>query len=145
MKFREQVRRPRPALDLTPMLDVTFNLILFFVVTTQFASEQQPAPDGLQVDLPRAAAAQVLPSEASVDLTVGPDGAVAIDGATVGRAELRGRLQSAAERDPNTLVVLRADRGVKHGEVVSVMDLARTLGLTRLAIATEPDGGAEAP
>jgi len=41
--------------------------------------------------------------------------------------------------------VLRADRGVKHGEVVSVMDLARTLGLTRLAIATEPDGGAEAP
>ncbi len=145
MKFAARTRRPRAALDLTPMLDVTFNLILFFVVTTQFASEQQPAPDGLQVDLPRAAAAQVLPSEASVDLTVGAEGTVFVDGTSVDRAQLRARLQAAAERDPNTLVVLRADRGVAHGEVVSVMDLARTLGLTRLAIATDPEAEASAP
>ena len=46
-------------------------------------------------------------------------------------------LERTAERDPDTLVVIKADTGVEHGRVVTVMDLARGRGLTRLAIATE--------
>ena len=46
-------------------------------------------------------------------------------------------LLNRAQRDPNTMVVIKADEGVSHGRVVSVMDLARNQGLTRLAIATE--------
>ena len=50
-------------------------------------------------------------------------------------------LTASAERNPDTLVLVQADEGVAHGRVVAVMDLARRLGLQRLAIATRAEGG----
>jgi glucose/arabinose dehydrogenase len=66
------------------------------------------------------------------------DAPVDIDG-------LRRVFREAAERDPTTLVVIKADASVSHGRVVTLMDLARSYSLTRLAIATDPEGKASAP
>jgi biopolymer transport protein ExbD len=136
-------RREDPSVDLTPMIDVVFQLVLFFMVTTTFASTS-----GLQIDLPRANAQQVVLDDDDVDVWLacsppeagGCDVSVLhVDEAPADLPTLEARCADAAAKDPNTLVVVRADRGVAHGEVVAVMDRARARGLTRLAIATDAD------
>ncbi len=125
-------RRPDPLIDVTPMIDVVFQLVLFFMVSTNFV--QSP---GIQVDLPRSSAQTVLSDDKDVNIWMTVEGAVYVDDEPVTAERLRELLKSRARSDPNTLVVIKADTGVPHGRVVGVMDQARAQGLTRLAIATE--------
>ena len=125
-------RRADPLVDVTPMIDVVFQLVLFFMVSTTFKT----AP-GIQVDLPRSSQDVVVAEDEDVNIWMTLDGELYIDEVPVDLAGLRTRLQRAADRDPDTLIVIKADTGVEHGRVVQVMDLARSRGLSRLAIATE--------
>lgn len=129
-------RRPDPLIDVTPMIDVVFQLLLFFMVSTTFISSP-----GIEVQLPRASNQVVMSEDRDIRVWVTSDGAVFVDDDPVDVATLRTRLRRAAERDPDTLVVIKADAGVPHGRVVTVMDVARQEGLGRLGISTEaPDG-----
>ncbi len=125
-------RRPDPLIDVTPMIDIVFQLVLFFMVSTTFV--QSP---GIQVDLPRSSAQTVLSDDSDINIWMTVDGAVYVDDNAVSTKQLRSLLQSRARVDPNTMVVLKADTGVTHGRVVVVMDMARAFGLTKIAIATE--------
>lgn len=133
-------RRPDPVIDVSPMIDIVFQLVLFFMVSTTFIS----AP-GIQVDLPRASADVVLSDKQDLDIWMTLDDEIYVDDEPVTLEELRSRLRRAAETDPNTLVILKADTGVVHGRVVTVMDMARGYGLLRLAIATEAPTSGGAP
>lgn len=137
MKFA-RARRPDPLIDVTPMIDIVFQLVLFFMVSTTFVD----AP-GIEVDLPRSSSDVVIAEKDELSIWMAVDGAVYVDEEPVDLAELRDRLRRTAETDPSTLIVVKADTGVTHGRVVTVMDLARSLGLDRLAIATEVAGGGE--
>lgn len=136
MKFGTR-RRPDPMIDLSPMIDVVFQLVLFFMVSTTFVT----AP-GIDVDLPRASTQTMLSEQSDIDVWMTLDGAILVEQEAVDAAGLRRRLREAAERDADTLVILKADTGVPHGRVVQVMDLARATGLSRIAIATDATGGA---
>ena len=125
-------RRPDPMIDITPMIDIVFQLVLFFMVSTTFISSP-----GIQVDLPRSSAQTVLQEKREVNVSVTPQGAIYVDNDPVSGTELRTVFRQRAEQDPGTLVIIKADTAVEHGRVVTVMDLARSEGLTRLAIATE--------
>jgi len=125
-------RRPDPVIDVTPMIDIVFQLVLFFMVSTTFI--QSP---GIQVDLPRSSAQTVLADDTDLNIWMTLEGAVYVDDVPVTTGELRQMLQARANVDPNTMVVLKADTGVHHGRVVLVMDMARAFGLTKIAIATE--------
>ena len=129
-------RRPDPMIDVTPMIDVVFQLLLFFVVSTTFVESP-----GFEVDLPRSSAQTVLDDSTDIDIWMTTDGSVYLDKQPVSASQLRAELRRRGQADPNTLVVIKADTGVSHGRVVAVMDQARANGLTRLAIAT--DAGAE--
>ena len=120
-------------LDLTPLIDVVFLLLIFFMVTTTFV----PDATGLQVDLPRSSSQEVIPEGEDLTLELGSDGTVSIEGRSLSSTELSAELRKAAAKDPGTLVILEADAELSHGRVVEVMDLARELGLTSFAIATE--------
>lgn len=138
MNFRGKGRsREHPAIDLTPMLDVTFNLLLFFVVTTNFRQQDDRHP-GIQVDLPRSSAQTILSDDEDIDVWMKVDGSLYVDEKPVDLATLRQIFRERAQVDPTTLVVIKADTGVSHGRVVTVMDLAKAFGLSRLAIATQP-------
>jgi len=128
-------RRPDPLVDVTPMIDVVFQLVLFFMVSTTFKS----AP-GIQVDLPRSSQEVVIAEDEDLQIWMTLEGSIFVNDQPVDLPGLTRVLQRTAERDPDTLVVIKADTGVEHGRVVQVMDLARGRGLSRLAIATEvPD------
>ena len=135
MRFSRHKARTEATIDFTAMLDVTFNLVLFFAVSTNFAQSQQNT--GFEVDLPRSSAEAVIQGDRDIDVWVGADGAVRVDEQPVDAEGLRALLTARAQADPTTLVILKADEGVSHGRVVAVMDLAKSLGLQRLAIATK--------
>ena len=125
-------RRAEPVVDVTPLIDIIFQLVLFFMVSTTFVT----AP-GIEVDLPRSSADTVLREQDDLSIWISSDGAVYVDDRPVDFSGLESAMDRAAQKNPNTLVMLKADREVDHGRVVAVMDAARNRGLTQLAIATE--------
>jgi biopolymer transport protein ExbD len=114
------------------MIDVVFQLLLFFMVTTTFISSP-----GIEVDLPRSSADVVIGDDEDLDVYLTLDGAVYVDDVAQSTADLLTLFERRAKQDANTMVILKADEGVSHGRVVGVMDMARGKGLTRLAIATD--------
>jgi len=133
VNFSSTRRRPPLALELTPLIDVVFLLLIFFMVSTTFVSDD----GGLAVELPRSENRDLIPEGRDVALAISADGTMQIDGEVHDLDQLRRKLKATAEEDPSTMVVVRADKDLAHGRVVEVMDLVRELGLTQFAIATE--------
>jgi biopolymer transport protein ExbD len=133
MNFRKRGRRPATQIDLTPLIDVVFQLLIFFLITTTFV--QNP---GIEVDLPKATTAQVAQDGEQVIVGVTKDGRYVHQGRAVSDDELeealKARMPTSPDRAP--VMVIQADEGTPHGKVVHVMDLARRLGYGQLAIAT---------
>ncbi len=126
-------RREELRVDVTPLIDIIFQLVLFFMVSTTFISTP-----GIQVDLPRSSAQTIIRDKQDMNIWVTGGGEIYVERDAVSAEELREALSEAAKKDPSTMIIIKADAGVEHGRVVSVMDLARAYGLTRLAIATDP-------
>ena len=135
MNFRPRRKPAGGFIDMTPVVDTIFNLLIFFALSMNFL-----ANPGITVDLPDASAPQVAPRDGDIRVAVTPAGGIRLDGAPVTLEALGLRLRELAgeRRDPQ--VHIRADRRVPHGLVVAVMDAARSAGLTRLAIMTQREG-----
>lgn len=117
---------------MTPLIDIIFQLVLFFMVSTTFVS----AP-GIHVDLPRSSAEVILRDRQDLNIWVTSEGSVYVGDRAVTWQELDDAFEQAATRNPESLVIVKGDQKVDYGRVVSVMDLARSRGLRRMAIATE--------
>lgn len=121
----------RRTLDLTPMLDVVFLLLIFFLLTSIFA---RPL---LHLDLPEAASGRAAP-EPEIALSIQRDETLALNDRAVSREELPAALSALlAGRTVDRQVSLRSDRGVPFGRVVEVMDLAKQAGAENIAVVTE--------
>lgn len=142
MSFRSTHRREQPNIELTPMIDVMFNLVLFFVVTTNFRYDQEQTPS-IEVDLPQASARAVLQDSTDLNVWVTAEGSVFLGEDPVDLEGLRRAFADRAAHNPQSAVVIKADEGVTHGRVVRIMDLARLHGLVNLAIATEASQGGD--
>ncbi len=118
-------------IDLTPMVDVVFLLIIFFMLTTTFITVES----GLPVDLPEAQTSVASPTNLPT-VTINSFGEVFFGGAEVTEAELAGLVRQALAESGQRTVVLRADQGVLHGQSVRIMDIIRQAGAERIAIAT---------
>ena len=133
MRSRRQLRRtrPTPILDMTAMVDVVFNLLIFFMVSTTFITVSQALP----VDLPQASTA--LPQASDLPtVTITADDAIFVGADEVTEENLVEVLSEEIERLGQSTVVLRADQTITHGLSVRVMDLITTAGGTRIAIST---------
>lgn len=125
-------RPRRVALEMTPLIDVVLMLVIFFMLTTTFVLSP-----GIEVDLPPGHTSQE-PRERDAIITMTREGAIYFQDAQVSLESLRAVLQRARNRQPELRVVIKADTLVPHGQVVSVMDMAKYLGIDRLAVATAP-------
>ncbi|MFC6672488.1 ExbD/TolR family protein [Marinobacterium aestuariivivens] len=137
MKF-ERRRQEEVSVNLTPLIDVVFLLLIFFMVSTTFTRETH-----LEVDLPQA---QGEPGEASRDLIevlIGADGQYSINGRALVNDRpdtLRKALQQSAGDNRDQPLLITADGTTPHQSVVTVMDVAGQLGFVHLSITTrEPD------
>jgi biopolymer transport protein ExbD len=132
-------RPRRVALDLTPLIDVVLMLVIFFMLTTTFVLSP-----GVQVDLPQGGSLQQA-RESDAIITITKDAAVYFQDAQVSLETLQAVLQRAKSQQPGLRVVIKADTLVQHGRVVEVMDMAKLVGIERLAIATTPKQAAQPP
>jgi biopolymer transport protein ExbD len=133
MQFRTPRRRSENLLDITPIVDTVFNLLIFFALSLNFIS----AP-GIQVRLPQATGEEVAQERTALRVGINAAGAFYLDEKRVRPEELAAAFRAAAAARRDTQVWIRADENARHGQVVEVMDLARTAGLHRLAILTQP-------
>lgn len=131
MQFR-RIRRTRPGLDLTPLVDTVLNLLVFFMLSSSFVFQS-----GIHVRLPEAAFKEEEPTQ-DVVLVLTRDQRVYLNDDPVQLADLGARLRQHLHERNDTVVIIKADRDVLHGNVVEVMDIAKGAGIVRLAIATEP-------
>ena len=117
------------------MVDVVFLLVIFFAVSTTFRDTS-----GLKLELPSSSStAQREPRELTVLLA--DDGTISFDGDTLDLAELGDRLQAALDDSERKLVVLRADRETRHGDVVALMDVIRGAGADGMTVGAQPSAG----
>lgn len=124
-------------INITPLTDIFLVLLIIFMVTSSVIvnSGGQGSQSGLKVNLPQGGgAADVTASPTDLTLAVLSDGRIVLEGTEVTLDELKSELKAAQLRQPNTLVIIQADEEVDHGKVVQVMEAAKSVGLSQLAI-----------
>ena len=134
MKFRRSAQPAELTINITPLIDVVFLLLIFFMVTTSFSRE-----NWLEVNLPQANAQAPEQPGARIDVVVDRDGNYLVNGRPLPNNRVQtliGALESEAGGDRSLLVVLTADADARHQAVVSAMDGIGRSGFERLQIAT---------
>ncbi len=129
---------PRPqseeiTINLTPLIDVVFLLLIFFMVSTTFTKETQ-----LKVDLPQATTDQVAQVE-MLEITINADGSFAINDKTLVNAQpktVRAALLKESSGDLTTPLKISADAATPHQAVITAMDVAANLGFSQLSLTT---------
>ena len=129
MRFRRP-GQTRVSIDMAPLVDVVFLLVIFFAVSTTFLESS-----GMKLELPESSASTEREVK-EIAIFLGSDGSVVFEDAAVTLDELSSRLRAILEDDDRKMVVLRADTGTPHGKVVEVIDVLREAGAEGLTIAT---------
>jgi biopolymer transport protein ExbD len=124
--------KPYDDINITPMVDLTFVLLLIFVIMTTATVQ------GMRVNLPKAGPARSLAKTATKAITVQQDGKVFLDTIPVTLPELEQRLVQQKAITPEFPVVVRGDGQVQYQGVVDVLDLLARLNITTVGLATKP-------
>ena len=119
------------SIDMTPMLDIVFIMLIFFIVTTSFVKEA-----GIQVNKPEANQANKEPS-ANIFIAIRDTGEIWMDKREVDVKRVAANLERMLAEQPTDLVVIQADKEAEHGRVVEVMDQIKEAGIDKISIAAE--------
>ena len=130
MRFSEKTRTDA-SLDITPIVDTVFNLLIFFALSLNFI-----VTPGITVDLPESITEEIIREREELIVVMDKDNNIFIDEKAVSMDQLVTIFGNAAQKSKDTLVIIQADQDVAHGNVVRMMDSAKKAGLARLAIAT---------
>jgi len=130
MNFREQTQTD-VQLDITPIVDTVFNLLIFFALSLNFI-----ITPGINVNLPESITEEIIRERDELIIVMNKDDTIYVDGINISPDQLDFLLSGAAQKNQETLVIIQADQDVSHGSVVSMMDRTKKAGLKRLAIAT---------
>ena len=117
------------AVDLTPLIDVTFQLLIFFLLTATFNNDA-----AFKVKLPKATANDPATETKAIVIEISEDGRFEVDKKIVDEAELQTRLCMAAKEVGASTVNIKADQNTKHEKVVQAMDVAKACGIEKLGI-----------
>lgn len=141
MKFSDR-KEEETIINLTPLIDVVFLLLIFFMVSTTFSKESQ-----LRIKLPESSDEPIEQQEVKfLEIEINSDGVYAVKGPdeeaakellNSSRETLRRALLRVMQDDVDAVTVIRADRRTPHESVIRAMDVSRTLGLTNITFATQ--------
>ncbi len=118
-------------IDIAPLIDMVFQLLIFFMLTSSFV--MQP---GIKVNLPNSVTSEVVKYE-NIEIIVSAENVAYLNGKVVTIGELKTFLKTAAKN--NQSILIKADRRAALGRVVEVWDLCRDLGITQINIATNQE------
>ncbi len=122
------------SLESTAMADIIFLLLIFFLLSSSFILQV-----GTKVNLPKESRPQPL-DQRNVIITLERNGEIFLNRDRVTLTELAGRLGELLEAAPERAVIVRGDESVSLGRTIEVMDIAKRMGASKLAIATRPQG-----
>ena len=131
MRRRRQHTVEESEVDLTPMLDVVFIMLIFFIVTASFVKES-----GIDVTRPSAATAE-MKQRGNILIAITANDQIWIDKRQVDPRAVRANVERLHAENPQGAVVIQADKDSKNGLLVVVMDAARLAGVNNVSIAAE--------
>lgn len=134
MKFRRRAQRDN-SINLTPLIDVVFLLLIFFMVTTTFTRETR-----MLISLPEAEADAMASEQTTLELLISKDGSYAVNGKSLINRDIKtimAALKDASAGDSAMPLVITADAESTHQAVITAMDAAGRLGFETLNIATQ--------
>jgi biopolymer transport protein ExbD len=131
MRRRYSQEKDEEEVNLTPMLDVVFIMLIFFIVTASFVKES-----GMEISRPDAATA-VKKERGNILIAITPTGQIWIDRRQVDVRSVRANIERLHAENPQGAVVIQADRESKNGLLVEVMDAAKLAGVESISIAAE--------
>lgn len=134
MKLAER-RSEEPQLNLTPLIDVVFLLLIFFMVSTTFSRESE-----ISIDLPESSGEVVQEEQQVVEISIDSEGRYYINEQQVANTRidtLKRALRQATAEQSEPQLIISADAKTPHQAVISAMDAARQVGLVRLTFATK--------
>ena len=135
MSYAQRKRQSQQAeIDMTPMLDIVFIMLIFFIVTTSFVKES-----GIEVNPPEAQTRQQQ-DNASIFVAINADGDVWIDNRLIDIRSVRTVIARLHAQNPEGAVVIQSDENARTRELVSVMDQIRLAGVEKVAIAARSTG-----
>ena len=123
-----------PEVNLTPLIDVVFLLLIFFMVSTTFEHQSR-----IQIELPEATAEATKPEDESLEIIIDAQGRFFIGEEQVVNTELKtlkGAIGKAVGEREAIPVIIRADAKTPHQAVITALDATSQLGLTRISLAT---------
>lgn len=134
MRIKRTRLRKKARIEIIPMIDTMFFLLVFFMVATMSMTVTR----GLPVNLPKSGTGKKEELKDSRSITISKAGLIYLDKNEIKKEELFKSLNRDFSSNPEMLVIINADEEVSHGKVVEVMDTVKLSGITRLAIATKP-------
>ncbi|MDO9144614.1 MULTISPECIES: ExbD/TolR family protein [Comamonadaceae] len=131
--------QPMSDINMTPLIDVMLVLVVIFIITAPLLASS------IKLDLPTTEAATASDAPQSVTVVVDAAGLTYLQDRVVAQDELLRQLQLSARVNPQTEVLLRADKAVPYGRIVEVMGAAQTAGLNRIGFVADAPAAAAKP
>jgi biopolymer transport protein ExbD len=122
-------------IDFVPMVDVLFNLLIFFLLATSMAQAERE----MSIALPHAAASgPISTAMREIIINIGADGSITVAGQTLSQDELASTIRSAAAGNPDQKVSVRGDRTTAYANVATVLDICKGAGIQQPYLETIP-------
>lgn len=120
-------------INLTPLMDLTFILLITFIITFPLIEQ------GVPVNLPKASAKQLSPDEAC-SITLDMKGGLYLDDVPVSHEQLGARVRELKASNSDTAFMVRADTRIPYGEVVEILKILHAADIQKMALVTESEG-----
>lgn len=132
---RRHAAKDEPEINITPMLDIVFIMLIFFIVTTTFVRET-----GVEVEKPTAITSEARP-QGNVLIGIDSNDQIWMNGSQIELSDVRTLVSRARDENPEGSVILISDKGSRTGTLVDIMDQVQAAGVSRMAISAEQPGG----
>jgi biopolymer transport protein ExbD len=132
MRFKSSLKEGEAAPNLTPLIDVVLNLLIFFMLSSSFIF--QP---GINVKLPESEVSETK-KEKSFEVILTQENFIFFENQRISLEGLRRKLEIIGRNFPDAVLVLKADENVRHRHVVRILSIAKMNGIKKLGIGTRP-------
>ena len=136
MKLRNYRETKQPDLNIIPMIDIMFFLLVFFMLSTMYMVEQKTIP----VNLPQATSATI-DNKTNFTVTLKDDGIIYLEDQQTDIQTLLMQATKEQKNNPSFAIIIRADKDINYDKVVSFIDTLKKAGITRFGLATNGAGG----